>query len=83
MFESKNSSPHFIAAIVGFTLGTISAILLEIASGHQAALIGFLLIAITGFLLTRYLVEKFIHRKINLIYKFIYQTKASKYSQKT
>ena len=78
MFESKNSSPHFIAAIVSFTLGTISAILLEIASGHQAALIGFLLIAITGFILTRYLVEKFIHRKINLIYKFIYQTKASK-----
>ena len=78
MFESKNSSPHFIAVIVGFTVGLISAVLLEIASGHQAALIGFLISTITGFLLTRYLVEKFIHRKIKLIYKFIYQTKASK-----
>lgn len=31
-----------------------------------------------SFFLSRFLIEKFIHRKIKLIYKFIHQTKASK-----
>jgi two-component system phosphate regulon sensor histidine kinase PhoR len=78
MFESKNLSPNSIAVIVGLTVGLISASLLKISSSSQAALIGFLITTTVGFILTRYLVEKFIHRKIKLIYKFIYQTKASK-----
>jgi two-component system phosphate regulon sensor histidine kinase PhoR len=37
-----------------------------------------LAIFILSFFLSRFLIEKFIHRKIKLIYKFIHQTKASK-----
>jgi len=78
MFASKNSSPTYVASIVAFTLASISAIMLKIASGNTAAIIGFLIALSSGFILTRYLVEKLINRKIKLIYKFIYQTKASK-----
>ena len=78
MFESKNASPAFIATIVSFTLAATTAIMLKISSGNKAAIIGFIITASLGFFLTRYLIEKFIHRKIKLIYKFIYQTKASK-----
>ena len=78
MFESKNSSPGFISAIVSITLASTTAIMLKITSGNRPAIIGFIITASLGFLLTHYLIEKFIHRKIKLIYKFIYQTKASK-----
>ena len=43
-----------------------------------AALVILLVIFGFTFLVVRFLVEKFIHRQIKLIYKFINQTKASK-----
>lgn len=78
MFESKNSSPTAVAAMASFIMALSTALMLKISSGNKAALIGFVVSFVSGFLLIRFMIEKFIHRKIKLIYKFIYQTKASK-----
>lgn len=42
------------------------------------AVISFIVIFISSFLLVKFVIDKFIYRKIKLIYKYIYQTKASK-----
>ena len=78
MFNTKNLSPlqlsFFTASIltVPITLGYYFL--------HPVWWISFIVFAIIflgSFLLMRYTLEKFIFRKIKLIYKFIYQTKAS------
>ncbi len=79
MFKTKNLSPKqlsaFTALIVSLPVG-IGYWLVE--QKLFISIIAFLLILIGTYFLISFVLEWFIYRKIKLIYKFIYQTKASK-----
>lgn len=79
MLATKNLSPQQLS------LYTAAILSVPITFGYflmhprwWVALIVFVIIFIGSFLLIRFTLERFIYRKIKLIYKFIYQTKASK-----
>src|SRR3982751_6507632 len=79
MFQTKNLSPQQLS------LYTALILTVPITLGYYlmhpkwwVALIVFAILFIGSFLLIKYTLEVFIYRKIKLIYKFIYQTKASK-----
>ncbi|MFT3748729.1 MAG: ATP-binding protein [Agriterribacter sp.] len=79
MFNTKNFSPRQLA---GYTALMIA---LPVAFGifffdpkWWVALIAFLLVLAGSYALILFTLQRFIYRKIKLIYKFIYQTKASK-----
>ena len=79
MFDSKNSSPTGIAIITALVTGIISMLIVLLSKGGLVySVVSFAIIFGTCFFLSRYLIERFIHRRIKLIYKFIHQTKASK-----
>ncbi len=79
MFKIKNFSPNQLSALTALILS------LPIATGYYLlqnnwamSLMVLAIFFIGSYLLVRYVLESFINRKIKLIYKFIYQTKASK-----
>lgn len=79
MLATKNLSPQQLS------LYTAAILSVPITLGYffmhpkwWVALIVFVIIFIGSFLLIRFTLERFIYRKIKLIYKFIHQTKASK-----
>lgn len=79
MLNTKNISPQQLA---GYTALMIA---LPVALGifffdpkWWVALIAFILVLTGSYLLISFTLQRFIYRKIKLIYKFIYQTKASK-----
>ena len=79
MFDTKNLSPQRLS------LYTATILTAPIAVGYYfmhpkcwLALLVFVIIFIGSFLLIQFTLERFIYRKIKLIYKFIYQTKATK-----
>ena len=79
MISRKNLSPQQLSAATAF------AIALPISLGIYVfkpvwfiAVTSFVVIFLGCFLLILYTLQRFIYRKIKLIYKFIYQTKASK-----
>lgn len=79
MFDTKNYSPQKIALFAATTIGLLSAVIVGwMTKRYFMALIVLLIIFGFSFWVVRFLVEKFIHRQIKLIYKLIYQTKASK-----
>lgn len=79
MFKTKNLSPQQLA---GFTALILSVIItlgtLLINANWKIVLTAFLLTFTVSYFLYLYTLQNFIYRKIKLIYKFIYQTKASK-----
>lgn len=79
MFSTNHLSPQqlsaFTALILSVPIGLGSWWLLP---GWKMALVIFILIFIGSYLLVRTVLESFIYRKIKLIYKVIYQTKATK-----
>ena len=79
MFKAKNLSPQKLA---GFTALILSVIItlgtLAINAHWKIVLIAFVLTFLVSYYLYLYTLQNFIYRKIKLIYKFIYQTKASK-----
>ncbi|SFN97143.1 two-component system, OmpR family, phosphate regulon sensor histidine kinase PhoR [Chitinophaga sp. YR627] len=79
MFKAKNLSPQKLA---GFTALILSVIItlgtVLISAPWKIILIAFLLTFLVSYYLYLYTLQNFIYRKIKLIYKFIYQTKASK-----
>ncbi|MBS4042886.1 MAG: sensor histidine kinase [Chitinophagaceae bacterium] len=79
MFKTKNLSPQylsFIAAIfISLVVGFIFAIVTNDFLLSAAIFIG---LVISIFLFLRYILNWFIYRKIKLIYKLIYTTKANK-----
>jgi two-component system phosphate regulon sensor histidine kinase PhoR len=79
MFESKSQSPGRIALLIAAVVSILVIGLLSFLSIKKSTsfAIGLLLLIIIYFF-SRYLIEEYINRKIKLIYKFIYQTKASK-----
>ena len=79
MLNTKNLSPQQLSLYTAAILST------PITFGYYVmhpvlwiTLLVFIFIFAGSFLLIQYTLERFIYRKLKLIYKFIYQTKASK-----
>lgn len=79
MFSNKNLSPTRLAAINAWILAVIIASVNALFTESLfQTLISFILVFLVAYGLILYSVQRFIYRKIKLIYKFIYQTKATK-----
>ncbi|OIR12687.1 alkaline phosphatase synthesis sensor protein PhoR [mine drainage metagenome] len=79
MFKTKNLSPQQLSALTALFLSVPIGIVFFIVEKDWRFGIGALLITFIGsYYLIRFVLESFIYRKIKLIYKFIYQTKANK-----
>ncbi|MGE5106696.1 MAG: sensor histidine kinase [Sphingobacteriales bacterium] len=79
MFNIKNLSPNQVAAITALAISVLAG-LADYIFIHNWIIssISFVVLFTISYFLIRYFLERFIYRKIKLIYKFIYQTKASK-----
>ncbi|MBO9619194.1 MAG: HAMP domain-containing histidine kinase [Niabella sp.] len=79
MFDPKNLSPRKLSFFTALGLAApISLIDLAIEQKWKPALISFGIVLLGGYLLISIVLERFIYRKIKVIYKFIYQTKATR-----
>ena len=79
MLDTKNTSPSNIALILSLIVSLFAGVLIALGVKEIFFTLGSLMaIFVLSFFLSQFLIEKFIHRKIKLIYKFIHQTKASK-----
>ncbi|MBN8674387.1 MAG: HAMP domain-containing histidine kinase [Chitinophagales bacterium] len=79
MFSAKNISPRQLAAFTAFVLAVpISLLIGYVEKSWWIGLICLVVIFGGSYLLISFMLERFIYRKIKLIYKFIYQTKATK-----
>lgn len=79
MPSSKNLSPQQLSALTALGMAVPVALgVYWIRSEIWIALLSLLLVFLGGYGLFLYTLQTFIYRKIKLIYKFIYQTKASK-----
>jgi len=79
MFSIKNISPRQLSAFTALILSVPIGLLLWFAEKNWLlALIYFVLLFVCSYFLISFVLERFIYRKIKLIYKFIYQTKATK-----
>lgn len=79
MLSTKNISPRKVSALAALTLSLPISLGIYILDQHwQVLIISFAIIFMGSFGLISFTLERFIYRKIKLIYKFIYQTKASK-----
>ncbi len=75
----KDLTPRQLAALTALLLALpFSICIWALQADWRYGLGAFILIFLTSYLLIHYIIERFIFRKIKLIYKFIYQTKASK-----
>jgi len=79
MFSAQNLSPKQLSAFTAIVLSVMVAIGVYILTYNWEYGLGALLIVFIGsYALIQFTLEKFIYRKIKLIYKFIYQTKATR-----
>lgn len=79
MFSTKNISPRQLAAFTAFILAFPVSVLVYFVEKSWLWAAGALIILFSGaYILISFILERFIYRKIKLIYKFIYQTKASR-----
>lgn len=79
MFSTKNLSPRQLSALTALVLSVPIAIgILFLTRNITVGIISFFLIGIGSYGLILFTLEKFIYRKIKLIYKLIHQTKATK-----
>jgi two-component system phosphate regulon sensor histidine kinase PhoR len=78
MFKTKNLSPKQLSLLTALFLSLPIAVGFYVIETWLFALITFILIFIGSYFLIQFVLEWFIYRKIKLIYKFIYQTKANK-----
>ena len=79
MLRQKNLSPQQLSALTALVLAIIVAIGVYIARPlWWTALLALGISFLIAYLVILYALQTFIYRKIKLIYKFIYQTKASK-----
>jgi two-component system phosphate regulon sensor histidine kinase PhoR len=76
---TKNPSPRLLSLFTALIISTVNALLSLTLQPHwYMPLIVFALTFIITYWLYHYTLQRFIYRKIKLIYKFIYQTKATK-----
>ena len=79
MLDTQNTSPRQLAAFTALILSIpISLGILILERSWLVAVAACVLIFSACFLLIRYIIQRYIARKIKLIYKFIYRTKATK-----
>jgi two-component system phosphate regulon sensor histidine kinase PhoR len=79
MFSTKNLSPRQLSAFTALILSVpISLGIFWLRPIWWIGVIAFFLVFIGSYGLISITLQKFIYRKIKLIYKYIYQTKASK-----
>jgi two-component system phosphate regulon sensor histidine kinase PhoR len=79
MFSTKNLSPRQLAAFTAGILSVPIALGIWLITGNWKIGLGSLLIIFAGsFGLIIFTLERFIYRKIKLIYKLIHQTKATR-----
>lgn len=78
--DSKNLTPRLLSSITAFTMAVVNALLslLLINTEWYIPLVVFVVTFGITYWLYHYTLQRFIYRKIKLIYKFIYQTKATK-----
>jgi two-component system, OmpR family, phosphate regulon sensor histidine kinase PhoR len=79
MLAAKNLSPQQLSALTALLISVpVSIGLYAVKPLWWMVLVAFAIIFLGSFGLILYTLQRFIYRKIKLIYKFIYQTKASK-----
>jgi two-component system phosphate regulon sensor histidine kinase PhoR len=79
MFPVKNFSPQQLAAITCFPIGLLGGMAVYFyGAGALPALVLFILLSLVSYTFIYFMIERFVYRKIKIIYKLIYQTKASK-----
>ncbi|MEO8711235.1 MAG: ATP-binding protein [Parafilimonas sp.] len=79
MFKTKNLSPDKLSFFTAICLSIPVSIAFYIISFNwKDLIIAFVLVFALSFLLIRFVLNEFIYRKIKVIYKYIYQTKASR-----
>jgi two-component system phosphate regulon sensor histidine kinase PhoR len=79
MLSTKNTSPRQISFYTALALAVpISFLVFMYDKKWLPAIVSFSIVLAGGYLLISFVLERFIYRKIKLIYKFIYQTKATK-----
>ena len=79
MFSTKNLSPRQLSAFTALLLSVPVAIgIYFITNKWQIGLASLVVVWAGSFGLILFTLEKFIYRKIKLIYKLIYQTKATR-----
>ena len=79
MFSTKNISPRRLSAFTALVLAIpVSVLVFVVAKSWWWAIGSFVVIFGGAYLLISFVLERFIYRKIKLIYKFIYQTKATR-----
>lgn len=79
MFSTKNISPRQLALFTAVVLAIPVGLLIYLIEDDWRWGVGtFLVILIGSYMLIWAIMERFIYRKIKLIYKFIYQTKATR-----
>ncbi len=79
MFKTKNLSPQQLSALTALFLSVpVGLAFYVIEKPWWIGAVAWFVTFIGSYFLIRFVLESFIYRKIKLIYKFIYQTKASK-----
>lgn len=77
--DTKNASPRLLSTITALIIASVNAVMsLFLASYWYVPLIVFGITFVIIYWIYNYTLQHFIYRKIKLIYKFIYQTKATK-----
>ena len=79
LFSTKNLSPRQLSAFTAFVLAVPVSILVYLVEHSWLwAVSSFIIISLGAFLLINFILERFIYRKIKLVYKFINRTKATR-----
>ncbi len=79
MFKTKNLSPPYLAFLASLFISLVFAIFIGIATySYITALVSFVVFTIAIYFFLKYIFGWFIYRRIKLIYKLIYNTKANK-----
>ncbi|MEO6582941.1 MAG: ATP-binding protein [Ferruginibacter sp.] len=79
MYSKKSQSPQQLSMLTAFALALPIALgIYTIRPDLEIAVISLIIIFLGSYALILFTLQRFIYRKIKLIYKLIYQTKASK-----
>ncbi|HEX8331936.1 MAG TPA: ATP-binding protein [Segetibacter sp.] len=78
MFNTKNPSPKQLSLFTALLLSLPIATGIYFINPGWIALYAFIIIFVGSFWLIQFTLQRFIYRKLKLIYKFIHQTKATK-----
>lgn len=79
MLDTKNITPSQVSGIIALAIASAGALAnFFFLRNWWALLVTFLILFGIAYAVTHYFIQRFIYRKIKLIYKFIYQTKATK-----